>query len=65
MVNEALNNVRKHSPARACGCACGSPTARLHLHVRDDGGTVAAIARRFEPAVTAPNVHKSSVARSP
>ncbi|MES2715598.1 MAG: histidine kinase [Pseudomonadota bacterium] len=39
MVNEALNNIRKHSPARRVWIRLWVEGANLHLAVRDDGGS--------------------------
>jgi signal transduction histidine kinase len=39
MVNEALNNVRKHSPARRVWVRLWLDEGRVHLHVRDDAGS--------------------------
>lgn len=40
MVNEALNNVRKHSPARRVWITLAAEPAAIRLVVRDDGGSV-------------------------
>lgn len=40
MVNEAMNNIRKHSPARRVWIRLWSDGGQVHLVVRDDGGSV-------------------------
>jgi signal transduction histidine kinase len=40
MVNEALNNVRKHTPARKVWITLAAEPAAIRLVVRDDGGSV-------------------------
>lgn len=40
MVNEALNNVRKHTPARHVWITLSSHARGIRLTVRDDGGSV-------------------------
>lgn len=41
MVNEAMNNVRKHTPARHVWMRLAVDAGRVRLVVRDDGGSVA------------------------
>lgn len=51
MVNEALNNVRKHSPARRVWVRIWADGQLVHLHVRDDAGSQRGTpAPAFEPA---------------
>jgi signal transduction histidine kinase len=40
MVNEAMNNVRKHSPAKSVSISLGRVDDWVELRVRDDAGTV-------------------------
>jgi signal transduction histidine kinase len=50
MVNEALNNVRKHTEARHVRVELSSDGSGIRLCVRDDGGTVSGCpAREFVP----------------
>ena len=51
MVNEALNNVRKHAGAQRVWLRLSVDAASLHLRVRDDGGRVRGhCAAGFRPA---------------
>lgn len=51
MVNEALNNVRKHTDARRVWLGLSVDDGALNLRVRDDGGTVSGqAAAGFRPA---------------
>jgi len=50
MLNEALNNIRKHTPARHVWIALRSDESGLDLRVRDDAGSVSGRARAdFHP----------------
>lgn len=57
MLNEALNNVRKHTGARRVWIRLAHQEAALHLHIRDNAGSI--LGRRlpdFVPATLAERV---------
>ena len=50
MVNEAMNNIRKHSPARRVWIRLWADGSNVHLVVRDDAGSLRGrAARPFQP----------------
>jgi len=59
MVNEALNNVRKHAGAQRVWLVLTVGANRLHLRVRDDGGRVRGHqAPAFQPTSLSERVHE-------